>query len=340
MKERCANIELLRILTMFLVVLHHVSFFGIHKGDAHQWALVLAFTVFTYWHVDLFVAISGWFGVKCTFRKFVRLWMVIAYYAILGAIYTFIKEHRFSVSEFFSTGWFVGAYFMVFLTAPIINRGLDSLLQSGRKAALGGWIAIAIAIVFSQLPFNGGTYIDVPGTGPYTAWTFVFIYITAYMINKSSLVNYIRCKHLVVALLIGFATIAIVGVIRNVIHHNLDPYEWFESSKYNAPHMIVIAVAVLVCFVKYVRVPASIAKIVGFVSPSMFGVYIIHTATPFRSHLLQDPQRLTFAGIENWPLVHMLFAAMLTFVISIVIDIVRRAIFSGISACFQKVSVK
>ena len=68
-KPRDGNIELLRCLLMFIVVLHHSAVFGPLIG-ARQAEVVFAMTVPA---VDCFVAISGWFGIKFTWNKWLRL---------------------------------------------------------------------------------------------------------------------------------------------------------------------------------------------------------------------------------------------------------------------------
>ena len=70
-KERLSNFELLRMIAMFLVLLVHADFFSLGEPTAEEcvtnpvdviprllfWSLSIAC-------VDIFVLISGWFGIK------------------------------------------------------------------------------------------------------------------------------------------------------------------------------------------------------------------------------------------------------------------------------------
>ena len=70
-KERLSNFELLRIVAMFMVLLVHADFFSLGEPTAEEcvtspkdviprllfWSLSIAC-------VDIFVLISGWFGIK------------------------------------------------------------------------------------------------------------------------------------------------------------------------------------------------------------------------------------------------------------------------------------
>lgn len=68
-KPRDGNIELLRCLLMFAVVLDHSAVFGPLIGSWQGEFLFLA----TGPAVSGFVAISGWFGIKFSWNKWLRL---------------------------------------------------------------------------------------------------------------------------------------------------------------------------------------------------------------------------------------------------------------------------
>lgn len=59
--KRNANLDVLRCLAMFLIVLGHVYQHSIFYQTSS--VLYFVFIGLTLWHVDAFLALSGWFGV-------------------------------------------------------------------------------------------------------------------------------------------------------------------------------------------------------------------------------------------------------------------------------------
>ena len=73
---RNGNIEAYRCLLMLLIVQYHYAELLYPTSNAF-WNIL--FTAFIFWHVDGFVAISGWFGIRFTWNKFLKLWGMITF---------------------------------------------------------------------------------------------------------------------------------------------------------------------------------------------------------------------------------------------------------------------
>jgi len=95
-KQRSDGVELFRCLSMFVIVLYHTWCHGIFGPDNGMMNLQAWWTVFfcalLIWHVDGFVAISGWFGIRFSWRKLVTLYGVILFYSLLGIVLRRIVE--------------------------------------------------------------------------------------------------------------------------------------------------------------------------------------------------------------------------------------------------------
>lgn len=95
-KVRYSNMELLRIVAMFLVLLVHADFFSLGApevtdcmNDTFNTALKVYFEAVSIACVDIFVCLSGWFGIKASFRGFSNFvfqclfWLIGLYIATL-----------------------------------------------------------------------------------------------------------------------------------------------------------------------------------------------------------------------------------------------------------------
>lgn len=79
-KVRQSNFELLRIVAMFMVMMLHVNFLALGRPsveDAGSAPLAtftrILFEVMSVGSVDLFVLISGWFGIKANRKSLLHL---------------------------------------------------------------------------------------------------------------------------------------------------------------------------------------------------------------------------------------------------------------------------
>ena len=126
--KRNANSEVLRCLLMFLIVLYHCAHFGIYNESRAWWLFPL--TTLLLWHVDCFVSISGWFGIRPTLGKFFRLWCVVLFYSLISFAWETFQSGSFVLGGFsMRGGWFVGVYLALMLTAPILNAAAAPCLS-------------------------------------------------------------------------------------------------------------------------------------------------------------------------------------------------------------------
>lgn len=164
-KIRCSNFELLRIVAMFLVFAVHANFLALGQPTAsevsqslissfcriffHQIALVC---------VNLFVLISGYFGIHPTIRSVSNLLFAVMFWQAASWI---VGHPDMGLGAFLllpCRGWFVGTYLELMLIAPLINGFVDA---SGRKFASYLCVFLCVEIVLSSFcpiwpAFHGG----------------------------------------------------------------------------------------------------------------------------------------------------------------------------------------
>ena len=91
---RQANIELLRLISIILIVVLHADIFSLSAPDNNRLMMApfvsisqLAIESFAICSVNVFIFISGWFGTKPTAKSFCNLCFQILYFTI--GIYLF-----------------------------------------------------------------------------------------------------------------------------------------------------------------------------------------------------------------------------------------------------------
>ena len=88
-QQRLLNIELLRIFAMFLICLWHVNghFLPLVPTETnHTAGIINNITPYLIFHVDLFVMITGYFGVRNSAKSVVKTCSLVLFYSLILGI--------------------------------------------------------------------------------------------------------------------------------------------------------------------------------------------------------------------------------------------------------------
>ncbi len=153
-EKKMANFELLRMIAMFMIVLHH---FSVHSDlvSASEFSanrvILQLFALFGKVGINCFVLISAYFLSTSTFKK-EAVWRTLFYSVIL----TFLCKYGLGVSvptssliksffPFLSIAYcFVNAYLLMYLFAPFFNAAIKHLEKKKLKQYL-----LLFLVVFS-----------------------------------------------------------------------------------------------------------------------------------------------------------------------------------------------
>lgn len=322
---------------MFLVILHHCCKAGSQLGPLDA-ALLYGLS---YVAVDGFVMISGWYGIRFKWEKLLKLWGCTLFYAIF--IYA-LKYGLIScgvltspLTFHFGLWWFVGAYLALMVMAPIVNAGLEALAQKPRQL-LFAWGSYAIFMTLSWLSIFFPLGFNVDGWGSHTANTLLFVYVTARTVRLLGWEPYLRRWGWKLALCyipLFLLAIPIRSLIYYLSGHPLEKIMPGAVFFYNVPTTWVAALLLLGTFLVF-HLPRRFGKVVSFIAPSMFGVYLFHE--PMGELLFQRPQlwlEKTFAWMPNS--INLLLSALFCFTICVIVDLLRRGGLTLLRPCFSKV---
>lgn len=311
--KRNSNLDVFRCLAMFLIVVGHVYQHRVNIPLSMDLQIAHWLCMFLVWHVDSFLSLSGWFGIRFSISKFGRLFALIAFYSVVSILigrFVLGAETRIAITG----GWYGNTYLCLMLVAPLINAGIDGLRQQGTRALVLAWCGFATVILVNWL--SGNPYISLTAydVGPFSLVQMVFVYFTVRVVRLTDLAKRIRLWH------IGLAVLVFVGgslAIRGA------------RANYLAPHVIAMAIAMFILFEKFVKVPAWLGRVCVWAAPSMFGVYLLHEVTSFGKvfHRVPVGWCVDF-GLPAW--LSILVGAAVCFAICLGIDVVRRIALNGI----------
>lgn len=139
-QQRQSNIELLRLLSMFALLFLHFYTHILLPSESYAeqtgfWKdLPIVLTSLTSLQVNIFILISGWFGIHTTPKKIIGFYLLCAFYGVFTYLLSLGFGHSFSFRDlaisfmpFSALGgwWFAKAYLYLLLLAPLFNKAIE-----------------------------------------------------------------------------------------------------------------------------------------------------------------------------------------------------------------------
>lgn len=275
--ERNSNLEILRIVAMMLIVMHH---YAVHSFDNEtlqtinwDWHLVNWFSEGGKLGVAIFVMISGYYMVesKYTLRKFLKLWGEVIFYNLL--IFTLFNTvlvpveaiefdfqtvfHQFFPLIYYQY-WFVSAYVLLMICSPFINHVLHSFSKERLKVFI-------VLLMFTQtfLPVVSSAVNQLSLFGDCILFYFIAGYIRLYYSDNKPK------RHLILAIV--FYVLLIICTTYNAQYREI-----------NSIVIIIVATELLLYF--SLLKPKN-SRLIQTLSSATFGIYLIHDNEYMRYYL-------------------------------------------------------
>lgn len=293
------GIDLLRIISMMLVIVMHVFVHGGVRSSATPFSLQYYTSWFigiiSYCAVNIFVIISGYVGVNSnhSYSNIIILWLrVLLYSVIISLIFYFVVPDSIGVKGIIKSlfplltnqYWFFTCYFVLFLFMPMINNFINIVEKEKSFALL--CVAIISFSILSTITMNTNAFFLNDGFS--VLWFFVLYYIGAY-ISKYKVFKNIKTIILVVFVILSIAftwTIKLVLEIgTNAIFGVLKYGNIFIG--YLSPTLLLTSVFLVLIFSRVNLHKVSVI-VVKFLSPLAFSVYLIHDHPLIREYLFND----------------------------------------------------
>lgn len=320
---------------MFLIVLGHVSCFMRDDVASPLFRTVMApLSFFLAYHVNLFVLISGYCGIK-SLKSIVKIWKLnFSWLLLIVLLNSFFLLGDFDyISLLFacsgSPWWFMQIYFLLSLVAPVLlNPCLAALDKKGVNTLL-----VVLLILDVYLSF--GRRMDTIYFGGYDLIHFITIYVIGYWMKSVSLQKAtwrgkeLKARHFFYL----FAAILLLKSVCRICLGYFDVYGRFWE--YNNPFNIVLAVCAFLFFLK-LRIRSS--KGILFISSSVIGVYLFSEHPLIRDWLIGvfNTQITRFAHQPVGEFIYALLFVIGIFAVGIALDKVRMFLVDGLEGGLRK----
>lgn len=318
---RDSNIELLRIVAMFLVLIDHSGYMSINPPTSEEAFSAPLLSLarhccqsFSSICVNVFVLISGWFGIKAKYSRIAEFLFqcyficFVAYFVLLAiGIATPMSISNWVNFLVLGDLWFVMAYLLLYLFAPMINMFIESLTQRQ---------FLYFLLAFTGIQFLHGFVIQVgwfeKGMSPLTLMSLYMIgrYMRLYPNCLTSMNKWIDMLIYFVISLIG-ASCTFLGV-----RHGAEGYRFFS---YASPTIIIASVYFFLFFTKI----SFKSRLINWVAASAFAVYVLNCEGHFWFFYLSTNHSWWLNGSPQSYLVNTLLFDVSVFVVAIMLDKIR-----------------
>ena len=349
------GIDLLRMVSMFYVVVLHALGAGCvletaEAGSAHYRAAWFL-EVWAYCAVDVFGIISGYVGFsaqrkKRSFAPLALLWLEVVFWNAAVALFYALAQRRevqaaevlrllFPVTN--NIYWYFTAYFALYFLTPLLDAAVRGLEVRQLRVVLAQ--IFVIFVLYDNVVHRMGTAMG------YSLLWLIVLYLIGAVLRKCGIGR--RLSPLAalagIAALIALSWLAMLYGPKWEVGGNTLSGQILVS--YTSPTIVGTAV-LYVLGAEKLRIPGPLRRLIAFLAPGSFAVYILNCHPMFWQYTLVG----RFAYLNGGP-VPALIAAVLGFSVcftlaALLLDRIRaflfralgiergvRAIFSRLSGC-------
>lgn len=357
--KRNSNLEILRIIAMFFIILHHFAVHGMSHVDfvASNLNTYLIFFcgILGKMGVVVFILISAYFMVnsKFTLRKLLLLGGEVYFYSLIFLlIFEFLlppaKPITFDIVGIsllpisHSAYWFVTDYIVLMLLSPFLNKFIKGLSKSSFMKLL-----LLFIVLWSIFPTFTPTFMNGPAASMFVGYSFqyvpiiwfVILYFIGSFIRLHVDIDKISFKKLFaffsISILITYVASSIIGYY-DIIHplsKNLHVWVGFpiedinDGILYMVPALenkLFVLIASIALFLIFLKRKQFSNKYINYVAASTFGVYLIHDNVILRHYMWHTILNTSSYYNSSTLFLFVIVVSILIFVACTGIDFIRR----------------
>ncbi len=333
-KNRDSNIELLRLVAMFLVLVVHADFFSLGAPTQAETlaAPASAFSRFFFEAVsiicvDVFVLISGWFGIRPSAKSFCNFifqcfFFSVGIYVVMLALGLTSLSIRGLAGCFFllKWNWFVKAYIGLYILSPVLNAFIDHAEERTFRIVLLGFFLFQSIYAWIS---NGAVFFE----HGYSTMSFIGLYLLARYVKiylmKRLIFTPPPCRCLLV-----FSAISLLLTVVSFFLVRIGLPGTGQIYSYVNPLVIVSAFSLLLLF-NGLRIKSNF---INWCAASSFAIFLLHAnpnlTEPYFKHDILHLYN-SYEGVEC--LLMILLYLIAVGVIAIVIDQIRKFLWRKIA---------
>lgn len=329
---RNSNIELLRILSMMMIVAHHyvinsglLEYIEAQSHLSSQEYFLLLFGWGGKTGINCFVLITGYF--MCTSiitkKKFCKLLGEVYFYNIIvWGLFFFTGYEAFSIKGFLKVLFpfftvadnFTSCFLLFYLLIPFLSKLIHTLTEKEHF-----WLMVWCLGVYVVLP----SFAKANVIFNYITWFSILFVVASYirLYPKDWFINArITGILMAVSLILSWSSVAGLATLSRMMGKSIGISYFFVSDS----NKVLALTTGVFAFLFFKNLKIGYSKVINTIAASTFGVLLIHANNnTMRQWLWQDVFNNVGAYESGNVVIHAVGSVVLIYIVCIVIDICR-----------------
>lgn len=333
-RKRDSNLELLRIVSMFLVlIIHYIPTRGVVTAESLSldwWHSLgsLELNSLSFVCVHCFILLSGFFGIQWKLGSFSSLLFQIIFWGIIGYMIALLLPSSYASGsiefsswfEWLRRRWFISAYICLYILSPIINSFINRYTQQelGKYILIFYFFSTLYGYLMRSLEFGEGmSMISLMG-----------LYLVGAYLKKTTLpiFHWNKWYDLLMYFGIGFIMVLMSIVLLKV---------GIQSSIYGYLNPLVILESIFL-FQFFRKCNISYNRIINWIAASAFAAYLFHCHSCLYNTYHEILKTINLDC--SYPFLSAMLFIVLVFFAAVLIDKIRILLFKLTSVCLERFS--
>ena len=330
-KIRQSNIELLRIISILLII----SFHYVYKSNYvvqylnYNSIVVKIFYFFGELGVNLFLLISSYFLIKgkFSFKKLLKLLFELLFYCVFTFFLAYLLKlpgyntiHLHKVVDLLLSYWFFTTYILLYIISPFLNK---MILCFDRKTFQK--LILVCVFIWSIIPtFIGLLYNNTEAILFYNRfiWAIIIYFIGSYIRLYS--IKFLEYKKIDVLLASSSFLLMVLSIF--LIYNFKELFLQLgtrELSYLWTPNSIPMVILSISIFHIFLNINIGYKKIINIIGSCTLGIYLLHDGI-LNNYIWVNIFKTKECLNSNYPLTCILITTIIIFCVGIIIDLIRQ----------------
>ena len=336
-KERQSNIELLRIISILLIISFHYVFKSGYVFEELNISsfIVKSFYMFGELGVNIFILIMGYFMVNSKFsaKKLIKLVLEVYFYYIITVLIAikigFISSDMGVINRILlcfpitiSKYWFVSVYILIYIFSPYFNILIHSMEKRNFQKLL-----ITSLLVWSVIPTILGIFYNSTETLLYYSrfiWLVIIYFVGAY-IRLYDIKIYKKRNSSMIGAILSFFIMLMGIIVIYLVQHNFNILNNLDVAYFWPPNTIPMFIFSISVFEIFLKIRITSNKIINMLASTTLGIYMIHDGM-LNPYIWKN----IFSTLEHlnssYFVIYILGTTIIIFIVGAIIDLIRQFI--------------
>lgn len=327
--ERKSNFELLRIITMIMIiaghVLNHSKIFLSRDFTDINFIISNVINGFSVVAVNCFILISGYFGYKQEFKKekLINLYIQVIFTSVVISFISWVfRIESLNIGNLIKTflpvvsqtWWFISMYIILYIISPYINNLIENIDKNQLKRLI--LLSLIIFVVWPSLSI-GDLIKPINDDGGYDLYNFILLYMIGAYIEKYTI---FKKEKRYLYLIVYILSMSILVSINLLISNLMNSY----TAKLSYDFILVYIGSIsLFLFFRSLNIKS---KKINYLSSFTLGVYLIHEH-PFVRNLISRNMDRFKLYLSDMFIIYFILIVLGIYIVSIVLECFRIKIF-------------